>query len=260
MKYSFVMVVSLLSLFLVCEFFGLFVSYSYNQVQLPYGIEPPPMQPSEAVLYIISAIIFVTIFFLLLQRLKWKLFMKLWFMLAFVLCTSVSLSVFIIDWVALIIAFILIVLRMKEKDLYLHNLTEILIYGGAVAIFSPLLTVFSMAIIMIIISAYDFISVFITKHMITMAKSQSEEGIFAGLVIRFKDEVAILGGGDVAFPLMFASVVIREVSAIASIFTIYGATLGLLGLIILGKRKKFYPALPLITLGSFAGFLFGSLL
>lgn len=260
MKYSFVMILSLLSLFLICEFFGLFVSYSYNQAELPYGIEPPQMDATQSIIYIISAIVFVTVLFLLIQKMNWKFLMKAWFTLAFILCVSVSLTVFVADWLAIIIAAVLIAIRMKEKDLYLHNFTEILIYGGAVAVFAPLLTVFSMAIIMIIISFYDFISVFVTKHMITLAKGQSQEGVFAGLVIKFKDEVAILGGGDVAFPLMFASVVMTEISAITAIFTIYGAALGLLALIILGKRKKFYPALPLITLGSFAGFLLGILI
>jgi hypothetical protein len=108
MKYSFIMVLALLSLFLICEFFGLYVSYTYNQVALPYGIEPPQMDATQSVIYIISAIIFVTFAFLVIQKLKWKFLMKAWFILAFVLCVSVSLSVFIVDWLAIIVAAVLI--------------------------------------------------------------------------------------------------------------------------------------------------------
>jgi hypothetical protein len=60
--------------------------------------------------------------------------------------------------------------------------------------------------------------------------------------------------------MLFASVVMREISVIPAIFTIYGAALGLIALIIFGKRKKYYPALPFITLGSFLGFGLGLLL
>jgi presenilin-like A22 family membrane protease len=188
------------------------------------------------------------------------LFLKLWFVIAFILCTAVSLSIFIPSWMALIVSVVVILLKLREPDLYIHNLGEILIYGGAVAVFTPLLTLVSVVVIMIAISFYDFVSVFITKHMITLAKTQKEEGIFAGLVVRFKDEMAILGGGDIAFPMLFASVVMREVSVIPAIFIIYGAALGLIMLIIFGKRKKYYPALPFITLGSFLGFGLGLLL
>ena len=254
MKYSFVLLSMTVSLFLVCQLFGLHVSNVYSTAELPYGIEPPEMDDISAISYLFFTIIFMTVILLLLQRFELQKFIKLWFGLAFFLCVSISLSIFVGDVMAMIGAFILTILRFKDSDIYVHNIGEVMVYGGVAAIFSPILTIFSMVILMILISIYDFIAVFVTKHMVTLAEGQRDLGIFSGLMLKYKDEVGVLGGGDIAFPLLFAAVAMREIGTIASLFSIYGATLGLIVLIMLGRKNKYYPALPFITLGSFFGF------
>jgi presenilin-like A22 family membrane protease len=232
----------------------LHVSNVYSAAELPYGIEPPEMDDAGAISYLLFAIIFMTVILLLLQRFELQRFIKLWFGLAFFLCVSISLSVFVGDVMAMIGAFILMVMRFRDSDLYVHNIGEVLVYGGVAAIFSPILTLFSIGILMILISIYDFIAVFVTRHMVTLAEGQRDIGIFSGLLLKYKDEAGVLGGGDIAFPLLFAAVAMKEIGTLASLFSVYGATLGLISLIILGRKNKYYPALPFITLGSFLGF------
>jgi presenilin-like A22 family membrane protease len=195
----------MITLFLITEIFGLFVTQNYAVTELPYAIEPPQLVEGLSIPYFVGAIIVMTIVFYLFNKMKFTKFLKVWFTLAIILCISVSLSLIIGDVLALIVAIVLAIIRIKEADLYVHNLTEILLYGGLISIFLPLFNVWSALILLIIISVYDYISVFITKHMITMAKDQSEQNIFTGLLIKRGDEVAILGGGDVAFSLLFAS-------------------------------------------------------
>ena len=87
--------------------------------------------------------------------------------------------------------------------------------------------------------------------------------------------VAILGGGDIIFPLITAGVLLYSSSKgtlpkflsnlakplfgipglAAALFVILGATLGLGYLFFLAKKKKFYPAMPFITAGIFAAMI-----
>ena len=118
----------------------------------------------------------------------------------------------------------------------------------------------SIVVLLVIISIYDLIAVFKTKHMIKLAKFQSKLNLFTGFLIPTKEGIAILGGGDIGFPLLFASVVMRDIgygySFVISIF----ATLGLFFMFYLAKKKKFYPAMPAISLACFLGYLVVELL
>jgi presenilin-like A22 family membrane protease len=164
------------------------------------------------------------------------------------------LSAFVEPVSAVIAAAVITLIKFKERDLVAHNLGEILLYGGIVSLFVPILNVVAIIIILLVISVYDFIAVFITKHMVSLAKQQESLGIFTGLLVVNNDEVAILGGGDIAFTMLFASVLLRDFGAIPALMAVYGAVLGLLVLIMIGEKKKFYPAMPFITGGSLLGF------
>jgi presenilin-like A22 family membrane protease len=254
MKYSWASIGIIIFLFLIAQFVGLAVNQHYTGAELPYGLQPPDIKAEFSPWFFVAMIIGVSVLFFVMRKFKFKFLMKAWFFIAFVVAVSVSLSVFMESWIAFIVAVSLILLKFKIKDTYVHNLGEILIYGGIVALFAPILNLLAVIILLILISIYDFIAVFITKHMIGLAKMQSEMGIFAGLVSVYKNEVAILGGGDIAFTLLFAAVLLKEYSMLTAIFAILGATVGLVSLMIIGKKKKFYPAMPFITIGALIGF------
>jgi presenilin-like A22 family membrane protease len=155
---------------------------------------------------------------------------------------------------AIVAAAVITLLKFKETDIVTHNLGEILLYGGIVALFVPMLNLFAVTLLLIIMSVYDFIAVFITKHMVSLAKMQESLGIFSGIIVVNKDEVAILGGGDIAFTMLFASVVLRDFGSMPALLAVYGAALGILALIIIGEKKKFYPAMPFVTIGCLLGY------
>jgi len=255
MKYSPLTFITLISLFVCCQFFGLLVASGYKTIQLPYTIAPPSIQGTDAVISIIIALVVMTTVFYLFSKLKYAKLLKLWFGAALVICMSVPLSLFIGDILALIVAVVITVIRLKEGDLYVHNLSEILLYGGLAALFAPLFDITTILILLLIISIYDYAAVFITKHMIALAKSEASSNIFTGLLVRNADEQAILGGGDVAFTLLFAVVIGNERGLIYSFLTVYLVTAALLGLIILGKRGKFYPAMPILSIGCSLSYL-----
>jgi len=136
--------------------------------------------------------------------------------------------------------------------------------------------------LLIVISIYDFIAVYKTGHMIQMAKFQSKSKVFAGLVIPYekvkiptegkslktsaqgkKSKVAVLGGGDIGFTLIFAGVVMKDLMLKETILAGFLKTsvipvfvsIALLILLIKGQENKFYPAMPVLSLGCLLGYL-----
>ena len=151
------------------------------------------------------------------------------------------------------------------------------------AIFVPMINLFAAFMLLIIISIYDYISVYKTKHMIRLAKFQSSSKVFAGLMIPYekgkisvkgikdlktkteakKSRVAVLGGGDIGFTLIFAGVVMKGLMLKETILIGFLKTLiipifvsmALIILLIKGQEDKFYPAMPVLSLGCFLGYL-----
>ena len=90
--------------------------------------------------------------------------------------------------------------------------------------------------------------------------------IFAALLIPYKlpskrkkgvktkkVRTALLGGGDIGFPLIFAGVVFKELGLWQAMIIPIFAMLGLALLLFFSKDKKFYPAMPFIGAGCFVG-------
>ena len=70
---------------------------------------------------------------------------------------------------------------------------------------------------------------------------------------KIKVNLAILGGGDVVFPMILAGVVLRQFGPLSAIIVSICAALALLGLFYISKKGKFYPAMPFISVGCFLG-------
>ena len=73
---------------------------------------------------------------------------------------------------------------------------------------------------------------------------------------------AILGGGDIAFPLLFAGAIMtwliqqgisKELAFFQSLIVSFFAGIALFVLLLKSKKDKFYPAMPFISLGCFIG-------
>ncbi|MGB9748411.1 MAG: presenilin family intramembrane aspartyl protease [Candidatus Woesearchaeota archaeon] len=265
---------------------------------LPYEIERPKVQESTSFIYIFAAIIIGTILLLGLIRTRVKFFWKLWFFLAVMSCLAISFSAFIPAGIAFLLATMLAFWKIIKPNFYVHNLTELFIYGGIAAVFVPVMNVFSASLLLIIISIYDFIAVYKIKHMVTLAKFQSSENVFAGLYMPYSKkesklitslkrrhgledksfetrkekenenrksnlkartrndfEIAILGGGDIALPLIFTGVILKTYGLLSSFTIILFSTLALTYLLFKSEKKKFYPAMPFITTGCFIGYI-----
>ena len=196
--------------------------------------------------------------------------------------------------ISLALALPLAYMKLFKRYIIVHNLTELLIYPGIAAVFVPILNFFTMILLLLVISAYDMWAVWHSGVMQKMAKYQIKQlKVFSGFFVpylspsqrkkikkekekykaaktkkekakfmnkKIKTSVAILGGGDVIFPIITAGVMLKTFGTVsmgalnvplASLLVIVGATSGLAYLFLSSEKKKFYPAMPFITSGIF---------
>ena len=273
MKHTMAVTLALTLMFLASQIVGLFVLEKYvtyetveeNNVTLvkqtwkalPLNAERPKFKEETSFLPVFAIILAVTIAILLL--LKFRLFKvwKFWFFLSVWFCLSIALYSFLGwlgDYIVLIIGFIAAFFKVIRRNLLVHNLSELLIYSGLAAIFVPVFTTWSISILLVLISIYDMIAVWRTKHMVKLAKFTADMKTFAGFLIPYgKDKMAILGGGDIGFPLMFSGVILKSYGLWTLVVPV-AVSLALLMLLLKGEKGKFYPAMPFLSAGCFIGY------
>ena len=286
MKHQPSTVLILLILFLASQFIGLFVLDNYidkdlteetgvvSYKALPAGIERPDIAPNFSFIFLTLAILIGTGIMLLIIKFRKFNLWRLWYFLAVTFSLAVALAAFIPQVIAGIVAVASAAYKVLKPNFLFHNLTEIFIYSGLAAIFVPILNIFSASILLLLISAYDVYAVRKSKHMVAMAKFQTSSNLFAGLAIPKslsmtkvttakkvssskkspKESVAIIGGGDLAFPLLFAGAAMMQVGFLKAFIIPVFAALGLAFLFYISKKGKFYPAMPFVSAGCFIGY------
>lgn len=296
MKHSLKITIILLLFFLSSQLLGLAIVRSYIDVEktietgtvqwkplLKVGktelITRPEMQPKTGFLFILFAILIGTLIVFLIIKLKKFVLWKAWYFLAVMACLAIAFNAFIPTIIAIILAIILASLKLLRPSIIIHNATEVFVYGGLIAIFAPIFNLSWASLLLIAISIYDIYAVWRSKHMIKLAKAQTKAKIFAGLLIPYKmpamktikiehrqkaekkkvkARAAIIGGGDIGFTLLFASTIMKEIGFVHALITVIAATAALASLFLLGKKERYYPAMPFLTAGCFAGLLLGA--
>lgn len=285
-------------MFLITQFIGLFVISVYtpttvqihsengtiiNQTSynLPLGLDPPQdTNPKVNIISIIIAFIFAIVIMLVLMNFKAELILRFWFLIVIMIALTLTLNAGFMQFtnnalmLAVLIAIPIAILKVFQRNIILHNITELLIYPGIAALFVPLLNIWTTVILLIIISAYDMYAVWHAKFMQKMAKYQiNQVKVFSGFFVpylskkdriemekakksklknkKMKVNVAILGGGDVIFPIILAGVVFNVFGLLSALIISLGATIALATLFYYSEKGKFYPAMPFITAGLF---------
>jgi len=252
---------------------------------------------TDILIYFIPAFIIAIVIFFILTKFRAEFVLKAWFFIVIVIALATSLLAFMRSQTlyfiigALGASLVLAFFKIFRQNILIHNFTELLIYPGIAAVFVALLSspdnpsrgVYAMMILLVLISLYDLWAVWRSGIMIKMAKYQINQlKIFGGFLIpylskqmklklqkmkkserkrkKIKVDFALLGGGDIVFPLIMAGVVMRKFGFIsvlgmelpvASLLIILGAMLGLCYLLFFTERKKPYPAMPFISAGVF---------
>ena len=72
---------------------------------------------------------------------------------------------------------------------------------------------------------------------------------------KIKVSLAILGGGDIVFPIITAGVFYKVFGILSALIIVIFANIALLLLFVMARKGKFYPAMPFITSGLYLGML-----
>ncbi len=304
MKHSLKITSILICLFLLAQITGLFIVYQDVKVEkivspetgkieikishpeTVFG-ERPDVRNSDAVLLILASVGIGTGLILVIVKFGLKIIWKGLFFLAIFFSIGIALGTLMSAVFAGFIALVLAILKTFKPNVFVHNLTEVFIYSGIAVLFVPLLEPLWVLVLLLAISVYDMFAVWKSRHMVKLAEFQMGVQAFSGLFIQSSksklkkisgkltkrgpisknvsnQSAAVLGGGDIAFPLLFAGSVMEFLifsgmgnfdALLRGILISAFAALALLGLFVWAKKGRYYPAMPFITAGCVLGYI-----
>uniref|UniRef100_A0A7C3ZQM6 Signal-peptide peptidase, presenilin aspartyl protease n=2 Tax=Archaeoglobus fulgidus TaxID=2234 RepID=A0A7C3ZQM6_ARCFL len=163
------------------------------------------------------------------------------------------------------IAITVVVLLVRKPHWLVINFSALMLASGIAAIFGISLEPLPVIILLAVLAIYDIISVYKTKHMISLAESVTAINAPMLFVIPRKDGNAYMGVGDVVMPniLVVSAQYFSNSPAIGfikipALFALIGGFLGLIFLLyIVEKRGGAHPGLPFVNLGAIAGYFLG---
>ena len=222
---------------------------------------------------VILVILFGSIFFVARHKKVARFSFKLFLLLVVFSGTQVILGTFVPSPWELVTAVIFTFIFSRGGNVLLHDLGIILGIAGITAVFGLSISIELGLILLVALSLYDIVAVYVTKHMVTMARSMIESGAVFGFLIPFKfrgffsgkeeakagigENFMILGSGDIGLPLIFA-VSLIQVSLASAIITAAFSLLGLFLTHILflnQEKRRAMAALPPIATMTIIGYL-----
>lgn len=204
------------------------------------------------------------------------MFLRIFFLLALFSGTLITVSFFLNNILSIILSLILIAAYVFYPYVWFHDLVLILTLPGIAATLGVSLNPYTVVVLLVFMSIYDYVAVYKTKHMVRMAKAMiAGRAIFAMIYPQhwhgFKshlneahpgEEFMMLGSGDFIFPIIMATSA-YAISPVAPWF-IFAATLfGLLLMhliFVYQKVRRPMPALPPLAAFAILGFFAALLL
>jgi len=274
-----------LSVFLLVQILGLYIGSQYLSL-ISSGQAQPVFENPASVGNSVFLFVYILVGtgLIILAVKFWKFLIRIVEVVA-VFSASMITFMFLIPFevlqvpLGILLAIGLTAWKMLRPSFLSQNLSLIFSIAGAGAIIGASLGMLPSLVFLLLLSVYDFTAVFITKHMVYIAKEivKRPTAFTLAFPYRFKKPVSYsvgktkikkkfhifqLGGGDIAIPLMFA------VSALASFSLVHALSIAIgsavaLGLLIFYSAKRpgmVLPALPFISAGSILGFLISVLI
>lgn len=139
----------------------------------------------------------------------------------------------------------------------LRNIVAGITSAGVGALLGVSLSIVPVLILMGLLAVYDVVAVFLTRHMITLAKEISKRELAFSVAVRHDSQRMELGGGDLVIPVMLASAAMH-VNVMVSAATVVGSAIGIAAVLwIAAKRGIPLPAMPALAAAGAAGLLIG---
>jgi presenilin-like A22 family membrane protease len=232
---------------------GLIGEIASGEMEQPTVLTEDPDDPINAIALIAGVLVFTGFLLIFLKLFKGAGLFRL--LEVFVLFAA-SLLVFtaFVPSVAFLFSVELVALKLVlEKNVWVRNIAAIVAVAGVGALIGVTLGVIPVLVFLILLSVYDFIAVFKTKHMVKLAKGISNKNLAFTVAIPTKEHQFELGTGDLVLPLVFAVSVMKANQSMGLPYYVVPGILillaSLLGLVLTINyvRKhvgKALPALP----------------
>ncbi len=162
-----------------------------------------------------------------------------------------------------VVAAVVVFLLIKKPHWVVMNFAALMLASGITAIFGISLEPLPVILLLSVLAIYDIISVYKTKHMISLAESVTAIHAPMLFVIPRRDGNAYMGVGDVVMPNILVVSAQTFVDSpevgfikLAALLSLIGGLVGLMILLyIVEKRGGAHPGLPFVNFGAIAGFL-----
>ncbi|MFC2068741.1 presenilin family intramembrane aspartyl protease [Chloroflexota bacterium] len=271
--HSFVTGTAILIVSQILAFFLAFQQKAYIEIE---QITPPQITAELPLLYFFGATVIIGLILFLMPQRVLRLLLKLLFTFLFTwgifIALGLSLPVFVAGIVAVAVSSFYLII----PKIWLHNLLMVVALASMATVFGILFVPWTIILLMLVISVYDVLVVRF-GYMMWMVKRLSVSEVLPAFIIPMtkpgwnlslravnlfdeekEKEFSILGGGDIAFPLLLIVSVFFTSGFFGSIVVALFALLGL-GAAYWVQQKQFKgkptPALPPIALLSIVGFL-----
>ncbi len=255
--------------FLLIELIGIFVAQNLYTQGYAQALFTENINDAVNGLYLFGMIIFSTIILLLVLKFKrsnkliWAMEMLAIFSTSIIVFSSFFPNDYII---ALLLSAILFGLRYSQiKNVTRRTIAASIAVMGAGAYIGISLGLIPLIIFVTILSLYDILAVFFTKHMVQIGKESTQNNFAFTIAIPTKLHNFELGNGDLVIPLAIAASILTN-GPFQHNWLISGLVLGMsflgLGLSVqfVSQYKKAMPALPPQTLLMLLAILLGLIL
>jgi len=240
----------------------------------------PDISLGPAIAYFFGVVVLLGLTLFIIPLSKLRLIFRGLFTLMFVWGVFIVIALILPPAAAYPVAIIAGITWLFGARIWLHNLLLLITLSAAGSVFGFLFSPLTFMIFMLVIAVYDIVAVRF-GFMVWMTDKLSESTAMPAFIfpkqirdwkwglqnVRVGDlkkkepdkrEYAILGGGDIGFPLMLVVSVFFEAGLARAVLVGVFALLGLMSAFLiqlLWLKGKPMPALPPITFLSFIGFL-----
>lgn len=256
---------------------GVFSAYRYSVSPVFDSLPEIKFGWSDAILLAVLALFFI--FFSKYQKVA-RFSFKLFLVLIVFSGTSTIIGMILGTPWDIWVTFLIMVVFLSIKNVLTHNVGIILAVAGIGSLLGLAISPRTAVIIMVALSFYDIIAVYVTGHMVKMAKTMMESGAIFGFIIPSRmsgflshkreaqtqvgagGQFMILGSGDIGLPVILASSVAKyslNGAIIVAVFSLAGLFLTHL-IFVNQKERKPMAALPPIATMAIIGYLLATIL
>ena len=273
-KLKFPLFLRILFLFGLTQLAGIYAAYKF----LPALGPAQPARLSEFSFYDLVILVVLVLFLIFIVR-KFKLvssvFFKVFLTVVVFAGTQAMFAIWFSPLISTFIAILLLILFWFFNNVFLQDLVMVLTFAGVGAVLGISLMPGTVILILVILSFYDIIAVYKTKHMVELAEAMIRSRAIFGFVVpaTFRDfkermtrvspggQFMILGSGDVILPLLLSASLVGT-SLSQSVIVAFFSALGLFLMHLIFTNQKVrrpMAALPPIAAMAILGYLIVSL-